>query len=103
MNKPSSRVPFARRLLERLFPDANSHEPETREQLVELLRTARKRALFDIEALSMMEGCARRRWDDGFSTPSSRRCCGTRTGSSSEPPRADRIDGQDLPVSGTRS
>ncbi len=43
------------RLLERLFPNARN-EPETKEQLVELLRQARRKALFDGEALSMMEG-----------------------------------------------
>lgn len=46
---------FAGRLLERLFPNA-SNEPETKDQLVELLRAAKNRALFDTEALSMMEG-----------------------------------------------
>ena len=51
----SSRGSFAGRLLERLFPNA-SNEPETKEQLVELLRQAKNRALFDTEALSMMEG-----------------------------------------------
>ena len=51
----SSRGSFAGRLLERMFPNA-SNEPETKEQLVELLRAARNRALFDTEALTMMEG-----------------------------------------------
>ena len=51
----SSRGSFAGRLLERLFPNA-SNEPETKEQLIELLRAAKNRALFDTEALSMMEG-----------------------------------------------
>ncbi|OQX46173.1 MAG: magnesium/cobalt efflux protein, partial [Candidatus Sedimenticola endophacoides] len=31
-------------------------EPEDREQLIELLRDAKRRALLDTEALSMMEG-----------------------------------------------
>tara|TARA_Y100001935_G_C17311802_1_gene517277 strand:- start:15772 stop:16638 length:867 start_codon:yes stop_codon:yes gene_type:complete len=43
------------RLLERLFPNS-SNEPETKEQLIELLRAAKNRALFDTDALSMMEG-----------------------------------------------
>lgn len=51
----SSRGSFAGRLLERMFPNA-SNEPETKEQLIELLRAAKNRALFDTEALSMMEG-----------------------------------------------
>jgi magnesium and cobalt transporter len=51
----SSRGSFAGRLLERLFPNA-TNEPETKEQLIELLRAAKNRALFDTEALSMMEG-----------------------------------------------
>lgn len=51
----SSRGSFTGRLLERLFPNA-SNEPETKDQLVELLRQAKNRALFDTEALSMMEG-----------------------------------------------
>jgi len=51
----SSRGSFAGRLLERLFPNPKS-EPETKEQLVDLLRQAKNRALFDTEALSMMEG-----------------------------------------------
>ncbi len=51
----SSRGSFASRLLERLFPDSRN-EPETKEQLVELLRQARRKALFDGDALSMMEG-----------------------------------------------
>jgi len=50
----SSRGSFAGRLLERMFPNA-SNEPETKEQLIELLRAAKNRALFDTEALSMME------------------------------------------------
>jgi len=33
-----------------------AHEPENREQLIELLRDAKKRALMDTEALSMIEG-----------------------------------------------
>jgi len=51
----SSTGSFAGRLLERLFSSAAS-EPETKEQLVELLRAAKNRALFDTEALSMLEG-----------------------------------------------
>lgn len=51
----SSRGSFAGRLLERMFPNA-SNEPETKDQLIELLRAAKNRALFDTEALSMMEG-----------------------------------------------
>ncbi len=41
-----------RRKIARLF----SSEPENREQLVELLRGAKQRALFDTKALSMIEG-----------------------------------------------
>ena len=51
----SPRGSFASRLLERLLPE-NRNEPETKEQLVELLRQARRKALFDGDALSMMEG-----------------------------------------------
>jgi magnesium and cobalt transporter len=51
----SSRGSLAGRLRERLFPNPRS-EPETKEQLIELLRQAKNRALFDTEALSMMEG-----------------------------------------------
>ena len=51
----SSSGSFAGRLLERLFPNVKN-EPENKEQLVELLRQAKNRALFDIDALSMMEG-----------------------------------------------
>jgi len=51
----SSHGSFAGRLLERLFPNPKS-EPETKDQLIELLRQAKNRALFDTEALSMMEG-----------------------------------------------
>lgn len=51
----SSRGSFAGRLLERLLPNA-SNEPETKEQLIELLRAAKNRALFDTDALTMMEG-----------------------------------------------
>lgn len=51
----SSRGSFAARLLERLIPQPRN-EPETKEQLIELLRTARNRALFDTDALSMIEG-----------------------------------------------
>lgn len=51
----SSRGSFAGRLLERLFPLARN-ELETKEQLIELLRQARRKALFDGDALSMMEG-----------------------------------------------
>jgi magnesium and cobalt transporter len=51
----SSRGSFTGRLLERMFPNA-TNEPETKEQLIELLRAAKNRALFDTEALSMMEG-----------------------------------------------
>ena len=46
---------FASRLLKRLLPEIHN-EPETKEQLVELLRQARHKALFDGDALSMMEG-----------------------------------------------
>ena len=51
----SSGGSFGGRLLELLFPNARN-EPETKEQLIELLRQARRKALFDGEALSMMEG-----------------------------------------------
>lgn len=51
----SGRASFAGRLLERLLPKATS-EPETKDQLVDLLRQARRKALFDGDALSMMEG-----------------------------------------------
>jgi len=51
----SSRGSLAGRFLERLLPNA-SGEPDTKEKLIELLRQARRKALFDGEALSMMEG-----------------------------------------------
>ena len=51
----SSRGSFAGRLLERLFPNA-TNEPETKDQLIEVLHAAKNRALFDTEALSMIEG-----------------------------------------------
>jgi magnesium and cobalt transporter len=51
----SSSGSFTERLLEKLFSNAGN-EPETKEQLVELLRQAKNRALFDTDALSMMEG-----------------------------------------------
>lgn len=51
----SSRGSFAGKLLDRLFNN-NASEPETKEQLIDLLRQAKNRALFDTEALSMMEG-----------------------------------------------
>jgi magnesium and cobalt transporter len=51
----SSRGSFAARLMERLFQNS-SNEPENKEQLVELLRQAKNRALFNTDALSMMEG-----------------------------------------------
>ncbi|MEL6722734.1 MAG: transporter associated domain-containing protein [Pseudomonadota bacterium] len=46
---------FSARLLERLLP-ANNNEPETKAQLVELLRQAKNRTLFNTDALAMMEG-----------------------------------------------
>lgn len=45
---------FSARLLERLLPGNN--EPETKTQLIGLLRQAKNRALFNTDALSMMEG-----------------------------------------------
>ena len=51
----SSRGSFAARLMERLFQNS-SNEPENKQQLVELLRQAKNRALFNTDALSMMEG-----------------------------------------------
>ena len=38
------------------FFSSDKSEPETKEQLVDLLRQAKNRALFDTDALSMMEG-----------------------------------------------
>ena len=46
---------FSTRLLERLLP-ANNNEPETKAQLIELLRQAKNRTLFNTDALAMMEG-----------------------------------------------
>jgi magnesium and cobalt transporter len=46
---------FSARLLERLLP-ANRNEPETKAQLIELLRQAKNRTLFNTDALAMMEG-----------------------------------------------
>ena len=46
---------FSARLLERLLP-GNHNEPETKAQLIGLLRQAKDRALFNTDALSMMEG-----------------------------------------------
>lgn len=51
----SSSGSLAQRWLEKLFPERAS-EPESKEQLVELLKQAKNRALFDTDALSMMEG-----------------------------------------------
>ncbi len=45
----------AARWLERLFPGVMS-EPRDREELISLLKQAKQRALFDTEALAMMEG-----------------------------------------------
>ncbi len=45
----------AARWLERLFPGSFG-EPRDREELIELLQQAKNRALFDTEALAMMEG-----------------------------------------------
>ena len=46
---------FSIRLLERLLPD-NYNEPESKAQLINLLHQAKNRALFNTDALSMMEG-----------------------------------------------
>lgn len=46
---------FAGRWLERLFRNG-TNEPQDKEQLVDLLRQAKNRALFDTDALTMMEG-----------------------------------------------
>jgi len=51
----SSRGSLAARWVERFF-SSNTSEPENKEQLVDLLRQAKNRALFDTDALSMMEG-----------------------------------------------
>ncbi len=51
----SSQGSFAGRFLERLLPNITS-EPHSKEKLIELLRQARRKALFDGEALSMLEG-----------------------------------------------
>jgi len=51
----SSRGSFAGRFLERLLPNL-TNEPDSKEKLIELLRQARRKALFDGDALSMMEG-----------------------------------------------
>lgn len=45
----------AARLLERLFPGVVG-EPTNRDELIALLKQAKERALFDTEALAMMEG-----------------------------------------------
>lgn len=51
----SSNGSLALRWLEKMLPERTS-EPESKEQLVELLQAAKNRALFDTDALSMMEG-----------------------------------------------
>ena len=51
----SSDGPSTKTWLKRLL-GAIGHGPENREQLIELLRDAKKRALMDTEALSMIEG-----------------------------------------------
>jgi magnesium and cobalt transporter len=54
-DQKSGNSSFSTRLLERLLPD-NHNEPETKAQLIKLLRQAKNRSLFNTDALSMMEG-----------------------------------------------
>ncbi len=55
MNEDRSRGSLATRWLERLFPGVVG-EPKDRSELIALLKQAKERALFDTEALAMMEG-----------------------------------------------
>ncbi len=55
MNEDRVSGSLAGRWLERLFPDASS-EPRDRKELIALLQQAKDRALFDTEALAMIEG-----------------------------------------------
>lgn len=55
MNEDRSSGSLATRWLERLFPGVVG-EPKDRSELIALLKQAKERALFDTEALAMMEG-----------------------------------------------
>lgn len=56
MNRKSKSDSFIGRLIGRLVSRISSTEPETQDQLVQILKQARRRQLMDAEALSMMEG-----------------------------------------------
>ncbi len=56
MNTKTKRNSFVSRWLGKLFARVSTTEPETKEQLVQILQQARSRNLMDAEALSMMEG-----------------------------------------------
>jgi len=56
MNKKQKSNSFIGRLIGKLVSRATSTEPETQDQLVQILKQARRRQLMDAEALSMMEG-----------------------------------------------
>lgn len=56
MNNKTQNNSFVARWLRKLFARVGTTEPETKEQLVQILQQARQQNLMDAQALSMMEG-----------------------------------------------